>query len=523
MLREEISELIKKSVQNLQKEGSFGKIEIPEIVVTCPKEKKHGDYSTNIALILAKDTGQSLTEIANKLAKSLNDNLFEKVESAGGFINFFVSKKYLRNQIGVILKQKKKFGSLKIGKNQRVNVEFISANPTGPLTLGNGRGGFCGDVLANVLAKVGYRVTREYYLNDRGEQVIKLGHSVLKDDQAVYKGDYIDDLKVSGKNPEEVGEKAAKIILDKMIKPTVKRMGVGFDVWFSEKALYSKKEVDKAINELKKKGLVYEKEGAVWFRTTKFGDDKDRVLIKENGEKTYFASDVAYLKNKIKRGFDVLIMFVGADHYGYVARMKALAEAMGFSKGNLRIVVMQLVRLTKGGQEVRMSKRTGAYVTLDELIDEVGLDAVRFFFLVRSPNTHLNFDLDLAKEQSEKNPVFYIQYAHARICSIIKNAKGLKPKASNLKLLEHSSELDLVKELVKSSEVVKDITADHQVQRLPQYALDLADAFHRFYENCRVINEDKKLSEARLSLILATKIVLKNTLDLMGISAPEKM
>lgn len=523
MLREEIVKLIKKSVQGLQEEGVFGKFDIPEIIVTCPKENKYGDYSTSIALMLAKVFGQSPAEVASRLAEKLKDDLFEKVEVAGGFINFFVSKEYLQNQVKEVLKQKEKFGSLKIGKGKKINIEFISANPTGPLTLGNGRGGFCGDVLANVLARAGYKVTREYYLNDRGEQVIKLGHSVLGDSEAVYKGDYINNLKVSGKNPEEVGEKAAKIILDKMIKPTVKRMGIDFDVWFSEKSLYAKKEVDKAIAELRKKGLVYEKEGAVWFKSTKFGDDKDRVLIKETGETTYLASDSAYLKNKIKRGFNVLIMFLGADHYGYVARMKALAEAAGFDKDNLQMVVMQLVRLMKDGQEVKMSKRSGTYITLDELIDEVGLDVARYFFLTRSPNTHLNFDLNLAKEQSEKNPVFYIQYAHARICSILKNAGSLKPKVLSLKLLKHPSELNLIKELIKSSEVIEDTAKDYQIQRLPQYATDIATAFHRFYKDCRVISEDKKLSEVRLSLILATKVVLKNTLDLMGISAPEKM
>jgi len=536
MIRKKIAELAKKSIRDLQKEGVLTQFEIPEIIVDYPREKGHGEYSTNIALILAKMARKNPTEIAEILANRTSDKIFEKVEAANGFINFFVSEDYLRNRVKEILKQKDKFGNLIIKRKQKINVEFISANPTGPLTLGNGRGGFCGDALANVLAKAGYKVVREYYLNDRGEQIIKLGHSVLGDEQAVYKGKYIDDLRkklLQGRalqySVEEVGEKAAEIILDKMIKPTVKRMGISFDVWFSEKSLYVKKEVDKEISELKKKELVYNKDGAVWFKSKKFGDDKDRVLVKTDGEKAYFASDIAYLKNKIKRGFDVLIMFVGADHYGYVVRMKALAEALGFDKDNLKIVVMQMVRLMKDGQEVKMSKRSGIYVTLDELIDEVGLDIARYFFLTRSPNTHLNFDLDLAKEQSEKNPVFYIQYAYARIHSIlakskIKNQKSkIQIKSQNLKLLKEPSELNLIKQLIKLPEVVEDTERDYQVQRLPQYATDLATAFHHFYRDCRVISEDKKLSEARLSLILAAKIVLKNTLDLMGISAPEKM
>jgi len=534
MLRDEIVGLIEKSIQVLQKQSVFPIFVIPEINVDYPKDKRHGDYSTNVALILAKIVGKNPAEVAENLKSqisSLKSDFFEKIEIVNGFINFFISKEYLQKQIKEILKQKEKYGNLATGKGRKVNVEFISANPTGPLTLGNGRGGFCGDVLANVLAKAGYKVVREYYLNDRGVQVAKLGHSVLADDQAVYKGAYIDELrkKISGKDAEKVGEQAAKIILEEMIKPTVKKMGINFDVWFSEKSLYAKKEVDKAINELKRKGLVYKKEGAVWFNSTKFGDDKDRVLVKTDGEKAYFASDAAYLKNKIRRGFDILIMFVGADHYGYVVRMKALAEALGFDKDNLKIMVMQMVRLMKDGQEVKMSKRSGTYVTLDELIDEVGLDVARFFFLTRSTNTHLNFDLNLAKEQSQKNPVFYVQYAYARIHSIlaksnIKNEKSkIQIKNQNFKLLKEPSELNLIKQLIRFPEVVEDTAKDYQVQRLPQYATDLATAFHQFYRDCRVISEDKKLSKARLGLILAAKIVLKNTLDLMGISAPEKM
>ena len=448
-------------------------------------------------------------------------------EVAGpGFINFFLSREYLQKQVSVILKEKEKFGQLKIGKSQKINVEFISANPTGPLTLGNGRGGFWGDVLTNVLNKAGYQAKREYYINDTGEQIKKLGHSVLNDVEAVYQGRYIEELrkKIKGNDPEKIGQSAAKIILQEMIKPTIKKMKIKFDVWFSEKTLYQRKEVTEVLDLLKNRKLAYESEGALWFKSTQFGDDKDRVLIKEDGEKTYLASDAAYLKNKFARGFQKLIFFWGADHYGYVARILAAAEALGYNKEQINIIVMQLVRLIREGQEVRMAKRTGTYVTLDELIDEVGLDVTRFFFLARGADTHLNFDLALAKKQSEDNPVYYIQYAHARICSILAKSK-IKAKASvvDYKLLCHPSELGLIKQLIKLPEIIEDTARDYQVQRLPQYATDLATAFHQFYRDCQVLSENIHLAQARLSLVSATQIVLKNTLSLMGISAPEKM
>ena len=514
MLREEIKKLTEKAVKDL-----YGK----EVAVSIerPSESAYGDYATNVAMTIKKNP----QEIANVIKSTI----LEKVEIKNGFINFFVSKKYLQKQIGEILKQKDKFGNLKIGKGQKVNVEFISANPTGPLTLGNGRGGFCGDVLANILNKAGYKAEREYYINDVGEQIRKLGHSVIGDSEAVYKGSYIEELRTrlnggSAEEAERVGEKAAKTILGETIKPSVKKMGIEFNVWFRESELYKKKEIDKILEELERKNLSYKKEGALWFQSTKFGDDKDRVLIKADGEKTYLSSDIAYLKNKFKRGFDKLIYFLGADHCGYVGRIKAAAEALCFQKEQVDIIIMQLVRLVEGGKEMKMSKRTGFYVTIDELIGEVGLDVARFFFLARSSDTHLNFDLDLAKQQSEKNPVFYVQYAHARICSILRKI-DTKYKIQNTKynLLDHPSELELIKQLIRLPEIVEDTAEDYQVQRLPQYALDVATVFHQFYRDCRVISEEKELTQARLSLVSATGIMLKNILNLMGISAPEKM
>ena len=547
MVREKIKKIIADSVKALEKEKKLPKLKTLEILVEYPKEKSHGDYSTNTAMLLAKQVGDKPGKMAillcDRIKKEMDrkttlrrKTILEEVKVAKpGFINFFLSKEYLQKQIKKILKEKEKFGNLKIGKGQKVNIEFISANPTGPLTLGNGRGGFCGDVLANVLEKADFEVTREYYINDVGEQIRKLGHSVIGDAQAVYKGKYITTLqeRIKGEDPNKVGEEAAKIILEEMIKPAIKKMGIKFDVWFSEKSLYKNKEVDKILDLLKKKKLTYKKEDALWFKSTKFGDDKDRVLVRANGEKTYFASDIAYLGNKFERGFKKLIFFLGADHAGYVKRMEAAVCALGHKKDQVEFIIMQLVRLFEKGKQIRMSKRSGVYITLEELIDEIGLDVARFFFLARSAGSHLNFDLDLAKERSEKNPVYYVQYAHARICSILKKANNEQATTNNKKncslfnvpcsLLNHPSELGLIKQLIRFSEIIEDTAKDYQVQRLPQYAIDLATAFHQFYRDCRVISEERKLTQARLALISATKIVLKDILNLMGISAPEKM
>lgn len=481
-----------------------------------------GDYSTNAAMLIKKNP----QEIIN----TIKSDLLEKIEVKNGFINFFVSKEYLEKQVSEILKEKDKYGQLKIGQNQKINVEFISANPTGPLTLGNGRGGFCGDVLASVLQKAGYKVSREYYINDAGEQVRKLGHSVLGDTEAVYQGEYIENLKKRVKeiDVEKTGEVAAKIILEEMIKPSVKKMGISYDVWFSERQLHEKGDVKKVIEWLKNNNLTYEQEGALWFKTTQFGDDKDRVLIKADKETTYLASDIAYLKNKFERRFNKLIFYWGADHYGYIERIKAAVQALGYKREQVEVQIMQLVRLFKDGQEFRMSKRAGIYVTLDELIDEVGLDAARFFFLSRSANSQFDFDMNLAKEKSDKNPVYYVQYAYARMNSILvkcKNssvAKAMEDK-QNFKNLKEPSELGLIKQLIRWPEVVEDTAKDYQIQRLPQYATDLATAFSAFYRDCQVINEDGSVNQARVSLIFAAKIILENILNTLGISAPEKM
>ncbi len=529
MIREEIRKLIQ---EVLPEETT---IEIERI-----ENKSFGDYSINAAFKIAKTFKKNPMEAAEIIVakcKSSDTDLFVKIEiSQPGFINFFLSEKYLQKQVEAIWEKGKKYGEVNFGQNQKVQVEFISANPTGPLTLGNARGGFFGDVLASVLQKAGYQTEREFYINDAGEQVVKLGHSVLNDEQAVYQGEYINELReqinVKNKSATEIGQEAANLILENMLKPAVAKMRIEFDHWFAESSLHQHNKVQKVIELLKAKNLTYEEGGALWFKSTQFGDDKDRVLTKKDGQTTYLAADAAYHFNKFQeRGFDRVINIWGADHHGDVARLKAIVEILGF-KNQLDIILLQFVRLMKKGEEKRMSKRAGVYVTVEELIDEVGLDVAKFFFLMRSPDSHLNFDLSLAKEQSEKNPVYYVQYAYARICSILRKAqedgvlplgRDWSPTKVGTPKLTYSSELDLIKQLIRLPEIIEDIAKDYQVQRLPQYALDLVRAFHKFYEECRVISEDKNLTQARLGLVKATQIVLKNILDLMGLSAPEKM
>ncbi len=494
-------------------------------------DPKFGDYSTNIAMILGKRVGEKPEEIAKKIVTQLsNDEMFEKVEVIKpGFINFKIALPYLQNKISEIVEAGERYGESDLGKDLKVNVEFISANPTGPLTLGNGRGGYCGDVLANILESFGSKVEREYYVNDRGAQIIALGHSVLKDDKAVYCGGYIEELssKISSKDPEKAGAEAAAILIEESIQKTISKMGIKFDRWYSESALF-KGPVEEIMGILEKEKLTYKLEGALWIKTTEYGDDKDRVLITSDGEYTYFAADLAYHYIKIKRGYTTLVDIWGADHHGYVGRMKAGVEILEKeldSGVDFRILVAQLARLIAKGKEIKMSKRLGTYVTLDELLDEVGPDVTRFFFLQRSLDTHMDFDLDLAKEKSEKNPVYYVQYAYARIASILNKSPNY-PADSNhpiTSLIKDPVELLLIKELIKLPDIVIGTAEDYQVQRLPFYAIELANKFHNFYEKCRVISEDDKLTAARIELIKATQIVLKKTLDLMGISAPEKM
>jgi len=511
MLRNEIEKLIKDIVK---KEAE---LERPTVV-------EHGDFSTNIALKAKIDP--------DKIISKLKDNvLFEKIEKAGpGFINFYLSKKALQEELKEILEKKDDYGKLDIGGNKKIQVEFISANPTGPLTVGNARGGPFGDVLANVLNKAGFKCKKAYYVNDFGQQIRILGESILKNEDAKYKGKYIDELAkelsargglADGSDSFKTGQWAAKEILNNLIQKTTDKLGIEYDEWIFESELHKSDKVDEVLKILQEKGLIYEQDEAQWFKSKQFGDIRDRVMIKKNGDKTYLASDIAFHKKKFEE-FDKVINIWGADHHGDVPGLMAGVEALGY-KEKLEIVLLQFVTILDKGETKKMSKRAGLYVLMDELLDKVGKDAVRFFFLQKSPDTHLNFDLELAQEQSSKNPVFYVQYAYARINSILRKSEDKKLEL-NFENLNKKEEINLVKQLIKFPEIIEDIAKDYQVQRLPYYSIELANNFHKFYENCRVlIYGDSDLMHARLDLVEATKIVLKNTLELMGISAPEKM
>jgi len=524
---------IQKLIQQAIKTAFGVDFVVEKIKVDYPPEGM-GDFATNVSLALGKVVGKSPMEVAETIAQKMGSAEFEKIEVAKpGFLNFYLAEKSLQPVVVKINEEKENYGNLEIGKGRKIHLDFVSANPTGPVHIGNARGGPLGDTLANVFQKAGYEAYREYYVNDAGNQVEILGHSILGDEKAEYSGEYISDIKnkienIKDKGAKAIGEEGVKIILDGIIKPSMEKFGIKFDNYFSEKELQEGEKVDEVINILKEKGFVYEKDGAQWFKSTDFGDDKDRVVIKSDGQKTYFGSDIAYHKEKLDRGFDKLIDIWGADHHGEVTRTKGALEVLGY-KGKLEVLLTQFVRVLKDGEEMKMSKRAGTYVSVDDLIDEVGRDATRFFFLLHSADSHMNFDLDLAKEKSEKNPVYYVQYAHARISSILKKAKDLVLELSSRKLLElssrkHLKERALILELLKFPDLVSEITESYEVHHLPRYAMDLADKFHSFYDECRVIDENNlELTVARLELVKAVKIVLAEILRLMGISAPEKM
>ncbi|MFA7319639.1 MAG: arginine--tRNA ligase [Parcubacteria group bacterium] len=540
-MKEEIEKILKETIETLKNRENWPDFETFEIAVDYPKNEVFGDFTTNVAMSLGRLAKKNPLEVANALSlvigqQSLTKAIFDKVEVvAPGYLNFYLSKKYLQDKVAEINEQQEKFGDNNIGQGIKINNEFISANPTGPLHLGNGRGGFYGDSVSKILKKSGFEVTNEYYVNDAGEQVVKLGHSVLKDSEAVYGGEYIDELnkrlESKTKDPIAIGVLATHIILEEYIKKTVQeKMKIEFDSWISESIDLGAKNfggyVDKAVEILNEKGLTFEEEGALWLKTTKFGDDKDRVLQKSNRQKTYFASDCGYLLNKKERNFDNLIEIWGADHHGYVNRFRAAAQALGFKKEQVRFIIVQLVKLVKNGKEVRMSKRAGNVVYIDDLIEKVGHDVTRFFFLMYSPDTHMNFDLGLAEEHSEKNPVFHVQYAHARICSILGKAAdlGINAEKADLTKLVHEKELLLVRELDKFPALVAEVAQSYEVHKLPYYAIRLADKFHSFYNDLKVIDaDDPELTAARLKLIAATKIVLREVLRLIGVSSPDRM
>lgn len=548
-MKEILQQALQEALQSLCREGVFliSQEQWDGLIfeVTVPKDDLHGDYTSSVALSLAGRLKQLPIDIAHTLKEKLSQNerlsQFSVEVVVPGYVNFSLTPEALSDMVADICRQGRTYGSCADDKQWKILLEFVSANPTGPLHMGNTRGGFFGETLARVLRKCGANIATEYYVNDAGEQVDKLGHSVLQDTDTVYAGDYIDRLAERwsrGDNfhetdPRSVGEWAGNIILEEYIKPTLReKMGIAFDAFISERDdIIRSGFVDKAIALLAEKGLTYEEAGALWLRTTQYGDDKDRVLVKANGVKTYFASDCGYLLHKQERGFGEVYEVWGADHHGYVARFRAAAEALGFSRDQVKFTLVQMVRLVKDGKEVRMSKRAGNVVTVDELLGRIDAEVVRFFFLMYSPDTHMNFDMGLAEEQSKKNPVFYVQYAHARMASIFRKAKEkfdidlnqYSAKESGIQL-RNSKEILLARHLAKFPDMLCLIAETSAVHQLPQYAIRLADLFHSFYGECTVIDaEGMDTTRLRLALVGATKNVLAETLRLIGVSAPEKM
>jgi arginyl-tRNA synthetase len=545
MIEDRIKDEIQAAVSLLYKKH----LKTADIRMEKPSKREHGDYSSNFSFGLGKELSKNPADIASEVASAITKiGVFESVSSAGGFVNFKLKKDEIVGKVREILEAGRGFGKRDLLKGKKIQVEFISANPTGPLTMANGRGGFGGDVIARLFEYLGANVEREYYVNDGGNQVRILGDSILvsagklpeKDD--IYKGEYIKSWVI--KNPELItkyqddpfllGQLAAKDILKNHIKPAADKMKIKYNNWFSEKELISSGEVEEAISWLKDKGHTKNEDGALWFCSTKFGDDKDRVLVKADGEKTYFANDIAYHFDKFdKRKFDKVIDIWGADHHGYIGRMQAAVSAMGFS-GSLDILITQMVRLIKDGKEYKMSKRKGVVVTVDDLLDlissdtRVASDVARFFFLSRSFNTHMDFDLDLAREQSDKNPVYYVKYAHARVYGILEKAGTFTPnREADLNLLGEPSEIELIETISTLPQVSASILAmsDYPVHLLTYFVRDVASKFHAFYDKCKVIDPtNPALTEARIQLVLATKMVLEIALeDLLGIEAPNKM
>jgi arginyl-tRNA synthetase len=573
-----LREILKKAVNAQHAEVS--------IEIEIPKEEGFGDLSTPVAMGLAKTLKKPPRKIAEDIIQSLelgvkSSELFEEIEIAGpGFINFTFSKKYLCSELKQLIEKQSDFLTEDIGRGRKIQIEFVSANPTGPLHLGHGRGAALGAALSNLLNEAGYKVEKEYYINDAGRQVRLLGISVFakyKQLQGVdyplpedgYRGDYIEELAreyqktEDGRRKTEVGSRktedgsqkfkdeelldeitdfACKKMLDE-IKKDLEDFGVFFDSWQSERELYQKTEegrgkreegrqkteIENSINELKNRGYIYEKDGAVWFKSTAFGDDKDRVVIKRDGDYTYFAPDIAYHRKKAQKGFDEIIDIWGADHHGYVPRMQAVIQALGYPKEHLRVLLVQMVTLLRGGKPVQMSKRAGEFITLREVIDEIGADTTKFLFLTRRPDSHLEVDIEVAKSQSSENPVYYVQYAHARINSIFEKAK------ESSWLMAHSSwndfngelfneeEMRIIKKLLLYPMIFKNAAISHEPHRITFYLQELAGMFHPYYHKYRIVSEDIELTKSRLALCAGIMIVLKHGFKILGVQAPERM
>ncbi|MEX1055483.1 MAG: arginine--tRNA ligase [Rhodothermales bacterium] len=534
-----------------------------------PNNPDHGDLATNTAMQLARHLRRAPRAIADDIAarlraRPLDPNRIAAVEVAGaGFLNFRFSEHYLAVAVEDLIRAGEDFGRTRSGAGLRALVEYVSANPTGPLTVGHGRNAVLGDTVANLLEWAGYDVTREYYFNDAGRQMRILGESVRARYEAIvnpdlptkqikigenewvdvpqnfpedgYLGEYIGDIarvlhekhggELLGADAAPFKEAAEKAIFAD-IERTMSRLGIRMDTYFNEHSLYQDNRVWDALDAMRKKGYVYEKDGAVWFKTTEFGKEQDTVLVKSSGEPTYRLPDIAYHVDKFERGFDRMIDVFGADHIATYPDVLEGLRVLGYDPGRVDVVIYQFVTLVRGGEPVKMSTRKANYVTLDELMDEVGEDVTRYFFLMRSPNTHLEFDLDLAKEASEKNPVFYLQYAHARICSILRKAEEVGfafGETADLSLLRHETEIVVMKELLRLPEILERTSSNKEPHQVANYLREVAVAFTQFYGHCRIIGEEKALATARMRLAEATRIVLRNGLRVLGISAPERM
>ncbi len=526
---------------------------LPDVMLETPKNKDNGDYATNIAMQLTKLAKKPPRAIAEAILEKLDTSstAIESIEIAGpGFMNIRLKKDYLGEIVKTVLEQGENYGRSNSGESEKVQVEFVSANPTGDLHLGHARGASLGDSLSNVLDFAGYAVEREYYINDAGNQVHNLAKSVeARYFQALGLDKEMPEDGYQGPDIIEIGKQLAEQYGDQYVnvpeeerytffrqygldfeleklKKDLADFRVMFDNWFSETSLYENGKIDVALDKLRANGHVYEEDGATWFRSTTFGDDKDRVLIKNDGTYTYLTPDIAYHEDKLNRGFDKLINIWGADHHGYIPRMKAAIEALGYDRDTLEVSVAQMVQLYKDGEKFKMSKRTGKAVTLRELVEDVGLDAVRYFFAMRSGDSQMDFDLDLAISQSNENPVYYAQYAHARISSILRQAgeTGLSASVENVSLLQAEKELELLKKIGDFPKVISDAARMRTPHRVATYIQELAAAFHSFYNAEKVLDPDnRELSEARLALITATRTTIANALKLIGVSAPERM
>ena len=551
-LKQRLVELLKQAASEAQQSGKLPSVALPEVTIEHPHNPEHGDYASSFPLKLARAVGVNPLTIANDMAKlvALGNEIDTISVAPPGFINFRLKSDWLAQQVDSILAAGDAYGGIDLGQGSLVQIEFVSVNPTGPLHVGHGRGAILGSTLANVLATAGYKVEKEYYINDAGNQIDAFYRSLYTRYQQClgvdaempsngYLGDYMIDLAkeivAEEKDkflslPEseavlQLGQLGLKKMI-KLIKADLKLLRVSFDVWFSEQSLYDNSQYQKVVSLLREEGYIAEKENATWFVSTALGEDKDNVVVRGDGSPTYFATDIAYHYNKfVERKFDRVINIWGADHQGHVSRMKAVVGALGVAPERLEVIISQMVTLRRGDDLVRISKRSGDIITLREVVDEVGVDACRFFFLSRSADSQMDFDLELAKKESADNPVYYVQYAHARIASILRLAqeKGIDYASGDVSLLITDPELTLIRKMLLLPEIIEVVARTLEPHHLTYYAQDLATVFHSFYKQCRVVSDDEVLTKARLRLVEAAKLVLARTLYLMGMTAPEKM